>query len=112
MVVIAVGAVWGADYELYSHCTLARNAGLSDHAVTTLASGGIPDDLNGRETIAARLARQLSTGHRIDDKLYRAAEQAFGATGLFDIAALMGQFYTVCTALTLFEVPAPDEVTC
>jgi hypothetical protein len=26
---------------------------------------------------------------------------------LFDIAALMGQYHTVCAALTLFEVPAP-----
>jgi 4-carboxymuconolactone decarboxylase len=108
VVVIAVGAVWGADYELYCHCALARNAGLSDHAVSTLAGGGMPDDLNDRETIAALLARQLSTGHRIDDELYREAEQAFGATGLFDIAALMGQFHMVCTVLTLFAVPAPN----
>jgi 4-carboxymuconolactone decarboxylase len=108
VVIIAVGAVWDADYELYAHCTLARNAGLSEHAVTTLANGGIPDDLSEHEKIAARLARQLSTHHRVDDELYRDAEKAFGTTGLFDIAALMGQYHTVCTALTLFEVPAPN----
>lgn len=108
IVIIAVGAVWGADYELYAHGALARNAGLSEDAVTTLANGGIPDDLSEHEKIAARLARQLSTRHRVDDELYRAAEQAFGTTGLFDIAALMGQYHTVCTVLTLFEVPAPS----
>jgi hypothetical protein len=27
---------------------------------------------------------------------------------LFDIAALIGQYHTVCTALNLFEVPAPN----
>jgi hypothetical protein len=27
---------------------------------------------------------------------------------LFDIAALIGQYHTVCAALTLFEVPAPN----
>jgi 4-carboxymuconolactone decarboxylase len=107
VVIIAVGAVWGADYELYAHTTLARNAGLSEQAVTTLANGGIPDDLSEHEKIAARLARELSTRHRVGDELYREAEQAFGTTGLFDIAALMGQYHTVCTALTLFEVPAP-----
>lgn len=107
-VIIAVGAVWAADYELYAHTTLARNAGLSDDAVTTLANGGIPNDLSEHEGIAARLARQLSTRHRIDDELYREAVQAFGTTGLFDIAALMGQYLAVCTLLTLFEVPAPN----
>jgi 4-carboxymuconolactone decarboxylase len=108
IVIVAVGAVWGADYELYAHCTLARNAGLSEHAVTTLANGGIPDELSEHEKIAARLTRQLSTSHRVDDELYSEAEQAFGTTGLFDIAALIGQYHTVCTALTLFAVPAPN----
>jgi 4-carboxymuconolactone decarboxylase len=108
VVIIAVGAVWGADYELYAHTALARTAGLSKDAVATLANGGIPADLSEHEKIAARLARELSTHHRVDDKLYREAELAFGTTGLFDIAALIGQYHTVCAALTLFEVPAPN----
>ena len=108
VVIVAVGAVWGADYELYAHTTLARNAGLSEHAVTTLAKGGIPDELSEHEKIAAHLTSQLSTRHRVDDELYREAEKAFGTTGLFDIAALIGQYHTVCAALTLFEVPAPN----
>jgi 4-carboxymuconolactone decarboxylase len=108
VVIIAVAAVWGADYALYAHCAVARKAGLSDDDVTTLANGGIPDDLSEHEKIAARLAHQLSTSHRVDDELYREAEQAFGTTGLFDIAALIGEYHTVCTALTLFAVPAPN----
>ena len=108
VVIVAVGAVWGADYELYAHTTLARNAGLSEHAVTTLANGGIPDEMSEHEKIAAHLTSQLSTRHRVDDELYREAEKAFGTTGLFDIAALIGQYHTVCAALTLFEVPAPN----
>jgi hypothetical protein len=51
------------------HSALARNAGLSDHAVTTLANGGIPENLSEHDKIAARLAGQLSTRHRIDDEL-------------------------------------------
>ena len=108
VVIIAVGAVWAAGYELYAHTTLARHAGLSNDAVMTLANGGIPDDLSEHEKIAARVARQLSTRHRIDEELYSEAEQAFGRTGLFDIVALMGQYHTVCAALNLFEVPAPN----
>jgi 4-carboxymuconolactone decarboxylase len=69
VVAIAVGAVWRAAYELYARGALARNAGLSEHALTTLANGDIPDDLSEREKIAARLAHQLSTSHRIDDEL-------------------------------------------
>jgi 4-carboxymuconolactone decarboxylase len=107
VVIIVVGAVWGADYELYAHSTLARKAGLTSDTVTTLANGALPDDLSEQEKIAARVTRQLSTNHRVDDALYRKAEQTFGRKGLFDIAALIGQYHTVCTVLTLFAVPAP-----
>jgi 4-carboxymuconolactone decarboxylase len=108
VVILAVGAVWEADYELYAHRAVARSAGLPEHAVNALANGSIPDALSEHEKIAARVARELSTRHRVGDELYREAEKAFGTTGLFDIAALVGQYHTVCNVLTLFEVPAPN----
>ena len=107
VVIIVVGAVWRADYELYAQINVARKAGLSDDAITVLANGGIPEDLSDHEKLAARLARELSTRHRIDDEMYREAEEAFGRTGLFDIVAVMGVYQTVCSALALFEIPAP-----
>ena len=107
VVIIVVGAVWRADYELYAQINVARKAGLSDDAITVLANGGIPEDLSDHEKLAARLARELATRHRIDDEMYREAEEAFGRTGLFDIVAVMGVYQTVCSALALFEIPAP-----
>ncbi len=107
VVIIVVGAVWRADYELYAQINVAHNAGLSKDAISTLANGGIPEDLSDHEKLAARLARELSTRHRIDDEMYREAEEAFGRTGLFDIVAVMGVYQAVCSALALFEVPAP-----
>jgi 4-carboxymuconolactone decarboxylase len=108
VVVIMTGAVWRADYELYAQLNVARGTGLSDATVAALASGAIPEDLGDDETIAARVALDLLTRHRIDDDLYRAAKQAFGPTGLYDITAVMGVYQTVCSMLALFEVPAPD----
>jgi 4-carboxymuconolactone decarboxylase len=107
VVILAVGAVWRADYELYAHSAAARRAGISEDAVTALANGEIPDDLTEDEKIAGRLARQLSSTHRVDDALYREAEKAFGKQGLVDMAALIGAYHGVCTTLTMFAVPAP-----
>jgi len=107
LVIIAVGAVWLAEYELYAQVNVARKTGLSDDAVATLASGGVPEDLSEEEKIAARLAFELMSRHRVDDELYREAEQAFGRTGLFDILTVMGEYQTVCSMMALFEVPVP-----
>jgi 4-carboxymuconolactone decarboxylase len=98
VVILAVGAAWGVDYELYAHSVVARKAGISERAVRTLASAGLPDDVREHEKIAARVALQLPTKHRVDDALYREAEQVFGWEGLFDIAALIGIYHAMCTA--------------
>jgi len=109
VVILAVGAVWQSDYELYAHSAAARKVGIADDAVRVLVSGGIPDDLSKDEKIAAELTRQLSTTHRVDETLYRQAENCFGTKGLTDIAILIGIYHTVCTTLNLFEIPAPQE---
>ncbi len=107
-VIIAVGGVWDAKYELYSHLIMGRKAGLSSEMIEALAAGELPDGLAPEEALAARVAREMSTKHRIDDALYEEAERTFGAKGLYEIGALIGEFSVTCTILNLFEVPVPD----
>jgi 4-carboxymuconolactone decarboxylase len=78
VVILAVGAVWQADYELYAHLAVARKAGLSDDAARAVAAGRIPDGLSDDELIALRLTQQLSSNHRVYESLYRDAEKASG----------------------------------
>ncbi|MCW2655123.1 MAG: 4-carboxymuconolactone decarboxylase [Mycobacterium sp.] len=63
VVILTVGALWGADYELYAHSAAAAQAGIPEAAIATLVGGGLPDDLTEQEKTAHRLARQLSTSH-------------------------------------------------
>jgi 4-carboxymuconolactone decarboxylase len=107
VVILAVGAVWHADYELYAHLAVARKAGLSDDAARAVATGGLDRDLNFDETLALRLTHQLSINHRVDESLYQAAEKTFGAQGLIDIAFLIGIYHSVCATLAMFAIPAP-----
>jgi len=108
VVILAVGAVWQADYELYAHLALARKAGLSEDAARAVATGELANELSFDETLALRLTQQLSTNHRVDESLYQAAEDTFGAQGLIDIAFLIGIYHSVCATLTMFAIPAPE----
>jgi 4-carboxymuconolactone decarboxylase len=108
IVILAVGAVWQADYELYAHLAVARKAGFSEDAARAVATGRLPDGLSDDELIAPRLTQQLSTSHHVDESLYRVAETAFGAKGLIDIAFLIGIYHSVCATLTMFAIPAPE----
>lgn len=107
VVIIVLGSVYGAEYELFAHKLMARTAGLADDHVVALCGGNIPEGLGEQEKLAARLTFALATRHHIDEEMYQEAESAFGVKGLFDIVAVLGVYHTVCTMLTLFEVPAP-----
>jgi 4-carboxymuconolactone decarboxylase len=109
VVILAVGAVWKSNYELYAHGAAARKAGISEEAVRTLTTGGLPDELSEQEKIAQRYARQLSAEHHIDAALYSEAEHAFGQRGLVEITYLTGIYHTVCGLLNAFEIPAPGS---
>lgn len=108
VVILTVGAVWQATYELYAHCAVGRDAGLSDDAVRTLADGGLPKDLSDDETVAHHVARALTREHRLDEALYRQAEALFGPEGIMEIVVLTGFYHTVCAILNAFEIPAPS----
>jgi 4-carboxymuconolactone decarboxylase len=107
VVILTVGAVWQAPYELYAHCAVARHAGLSDAVVAALAAGEMPESLTHAENTAHRLAKALSTSHHVDDDLYRQAEQTFSPAGVFELTVLAGIYHTVCAILNIFDIPAP-----
>ncbi len=46
VVILAVGAVWAADYEIYAHSAVARHCGIPDDAIRRLAAGTLPDTLS------------------------------------------------------------------
>jgi len=108
VIILTVGAVWRSPYELYAHRAVARQVGLPDEAVRTLADGGLPGDLTETETMVHRVARALSGEHRLDDALYRDAEALLGAEGVMEAAVLTGIYHTVCAILNAFEIPAPS----
>ncbi len=110
VVILAVGAVWRSDYELYAHAAVAAKAGLPAGAIEALAAGEVPDELSAQEKLVARFARALSTSHRIEAALYRDAQAAFGPLGLVDIVYLAGCYHIICGLLNTFEIPAPVEL--
>lgn len=108
VIILTVGAVWQAPYELYAHCAVARYVGHSDDAVRTLANGGLPQDPTDDEAITHRVARALSVEHRLSEALYREAEATLGAQGVMEAVILTGIYHTVCAILNAFEIPAPS----
>ena len=109
VVILSVGSVWKAPYELYAHAAAARHAGLSRACVEALAAGAPTDALAADERVAQRLALALACSRCVEDGLYADALTHFGEKGLVDFAILAGCYHLVCGLLNLFAIPAPES---
>jgi 4-carboxymuconolactone decarboxylase len=107
VVILAVGAVWKAPYEIYAHTAVARKVGLSEEEISKLSAGESPESLSDAERVAQQYATQLTTSHVINDDLFAVAQKTFGIKGLVDMAHLIGAYHLVCAILNSFAIPAP-----
>ena len=109
VVILTVGAVWNAAYELYAHVAVARSVGLKDEMIASIKAGKEPENLSAQESIAYRFTHTLTTKHGVDDALYRQAVTALGQKGVVDMLFLAGEYMTTCALLNALRIPAPSE---
>ena len=107
VVILSVGSVWKAPYELYAHAAVGAKAGLSAEQVDALAAGRPADGLDGPERVAQRFTLQLVATHAVDEQAYAEARAALGDRGVFEMVMLIGCYLTVCGLLNTFAVPVP-----
>jgi 4-carboxymuconolactone decarboxylase len=109
VVILTVGAVWQSPYEMYAHSAVARHVGLSEAAIEGLCRGETPTELTPGQLVAHRFARQLTREYKVDQQLYREAEEHFGSATLVDLVYLVGLYLLTCALLNAFEIPKPDS---
>ncbi|WP_305093255.1 carboxymuconolactone decarboxylase family protein [Prescottella sp. R16] len=109
VVILSVGGLWGADYEIYAHKIAARAVDVPESAIQSLAKGEEPVGLTGNQLIAARFTQEIVRTRHVDDALYQDAVGAFGQRGVVDMAQLAGAYLSVSALLNVFEVPAPPS---
>ena len=107
VVILTVGAIWGAAYEIYAHSAVGKKAGLAPEVIETLAAGRTPETLSIDESVAHEFTRSLVADRRVDQELYLRAVETFGEKGVVDMIYLAGNYMTVSALLNTFEVPVP-----
>ena len=111
VVILTMGAIWQAEYELYAHRAAGAHAGLQPKIIEALARGDTPEGLAREERLAHEVARALILHHSLEADRYEAAVKAFGEQGLVDLIYLAGNYVTTSLLLKAFAVPAPASAT-
>jgi hypothetical protein len=105
--ILTVGSVMGARYEMYAHEITAREVGLSQAQVATLAVGGVPADLSDEEMVGRDVAHALAAGHILPASTYARAVELLGKDGVGELAFLVGGYCLIGVVLNAFDVPVP-----
>ncbi|WDF72557.1 carboxymuconolactone decarboxylase family protein [Novosphingobium sp. KACC 22771] len=106
--IIAIGAHFGAAYEIYAHGAVAISQhGMSEARIATLAAGERPVDLDDDEAAAFDVARALLRGGPLPDPLYQLAIARFGQAGTNELIYLVGHYCFVSMTLNGFAIPVP-----
>jgi 4-carboxymuconolactone decarboxylase len=111
LAIITVGARWKAEFEWWAHAAMAREHGVDGAIVDAIGRGEEPSfEADDERTIYAAV-RQLSTGGRLDQDRYAAAQQLLGDEGMVELVSLCGYYTLISFLLNAFEVPLPPGAT-
>ena len=109
LAIITTAREFDCGYEWAAHATLAREAGVREAAIQTIADGGELSDLTYDEALIVGYGRELLRDHRVSEDVFAAAKATFGEQGVTELTTTFGYYSMLACALNAFEVqPSPD----
>jgi 4-carboxymuconolactone decarboxylase len=109
IVILTVGARFGAAYEIYAHSAVALANGMSAERLATIAAGLRPADLTSEEGIGYDMATGLLGGGVLASPIWERALAVFGGEGSREIVYLVGHYCFISTTLNGFAISVPDD---
>ena len=111
IVILATAREIGSQYEFQAHARLARQAGVPDDVIRSLALGEDPDGLSDDERVAVSYTRELLQMRRISGPVFEAAVERFGRRGVVELSVIVGHYLMIDLFLSSLEVElAPGAV--
>ena len=111
MVILATAREMSSQYEFQAHARLARQAGVPDDTIRSLALGEDPVGASDEELAALLCVRELLQKGSISDLTFEAALQCFGPRGIAELSVVIGHYMMIALFLASLEVElAPGAV--
>ena len=102
--ILATAREIGSQYEFQAHARLARQAGVPDDVIRSLALGEDPEGLSDDERVAVSYTRELLQMRRISGPVFEAAVERFGRRGVAELSVIVGHYLMIDLFLSSLEV--------
>lgn len=109
LMILRVGHLSDAPYEVHHHTRIARDAGLSDAEIDAAAVGPQAAGLDATQRLALTMTDELVSDRRLSQPSFDAALAAWGIRMVADMVLLVG-FYTMASMfLNSFAIDIEDD---
>lgn len=105
LAIIITARHWTSQFEWQVHSDAARQAGLGDAVIKSIAEGLKPETLQFDESVIYNFATELLTTKQVSDSTFAAAHRLLGERGVVDLVALMGYYQMVAMLLNVDRYP-------
>ena len=107
LAILATARHWRQDYEWRVHATIARDVGLSEAAIASLAAGEEVSGLSLQESVVLAFCRQLHETTNVDDAAFAAAAALLGTAGIIDLCSVCGYYAMLAMVMNVARNPLP-----
>jgi 4-carboxymuconolactone decarboxylase len=108
LAVIVVAARWKSGHEWVAHSVLAREAGVEDDVIASVANGETPQFTKQDERIAYRFVTAMLSGNgEVDDGTYAQARDLLGEEKLVELASAVSYYTALAFSMNAFGVEPP-----
>lgn len=104
LVILRVGNLCEAAYEVHHHTRIAREVGMSEELIRAAAVGSSAPGLDETQKLLLDLTDDLVKDRRASDTNLAKAIEAFGPGGLTEIIMLAGCYVLACMFLRTFGI--------
>lgn len=104
LIILRVGHLCGAAYEVHHHTRIAREEGMSENLIAAAGVGPQASGLDATHRVALDLTDDLVSDKKASDVNFAKAIEAFGPSVLAEIVLLVGCYVMACMYLKTFEI--------
>lgn len=108
VVILRTGHRLGSAYEWQQHIERARQRGLTDARIASIA--GSPEAMSPLDAALAIAVDDLFGQNRLSDASVARLTDALGKKALFDLIATVGFYAVLGYTLNTFDVPLDDDI--
>ncbi|HEX2215250.1 MAG TPA: carboxymuconolactone decarboxylase family protein [Xanthobacteraceae bacterium] len=104
LIILRVGRLCDAAYEIHHHTRIAREIGMSEHLIEATKIGSSAPGLDATQRLALDIADDLVKDRRVSDANFPRALEVFGPSVLNEIIMLAGCYVIACMFLRTYGI--------